>query len=117
MYTNNLAQPWLTTADAARALRMTDEGVRWLVRQGTLAAERTRSGQYLFRAYDVEQLASDRARTALATVRPRMLKARAGPRQQALFGAQVRRFAPWLALGDRQAKQRGNTQGSRRRAS
>jgi excisionase family DNA binding protein len=83
------APQWLTTADAARALRMTDEGVRWLVRQGQLVAERTRSGQYLFRADDVVQLAQQRAAATLATVRPRMLQVRSGPRQLALFGAQL----------------------------
>lgn len=109
---------WLTMIDAARALRMSDEGVRKLVRKGQLPCERTRSGQYLFRAYDVERLGVNRAReAALATVRPRMLKARLGPRQQKLFDARfIRRFAPWLGVGDRQPKGRAIVPGSRRRA-
>lgn len=81
--------PWLTTIDAARALRMTDEGVRWLVRTGKLACERTRSGQYLFRAEEVLRLVQQRAAATLATVRPRMLRARSRPRQLSLFGAQL----------------------------
>jgi excisionase family DNA binding protein len=86
---------WLTTIDAARALRLTTRGVRWLVQQGRLACQRTRSGQYLFRAEDVLQAVQQRAAATLAMVRPRMVRVRAEPRQLSLFGrARLRLVAP-----------------------
>jgi len=73
-------------------LHLSDEGVRWLVLQGRLRYHRTRSGQYLFEAYDVEQLGRQRLTAALAPVKPRMVKAA---------------LRPAKALGDRQAKADG----------
>lgn len=76
----------LTTQDAARVLRMTDAGVRYLAHHRQLPFERTRSGQFLFRSDDVERIAGERAHGALATIRPQMLKTQSGPRQLFLFG-------------------------------
>jgi Helix-turn-helix domain len=79
---------WLTTADVARRLGLTKNGVRWLVRTGQLACEWTRSGQRLWRYGEVQRCLTERAdararsrRERLAAVRVRMLKARLEPRQ------------------------------------
>jgi excisionase family DNA binding protein len=47
----------LTTADAARQLNRSADRVRGYEREGKLPALRTRSGQRLFRASDVDRLA------------------------------------------------------------
>lgn len=47
----------LTTSDAARVLNRSVDRVRGLEREGKLPAQRTRSGQRLFKASDVERLA------------------------------------------------------------
>ncbi len=83
--------PLLTTIDVARVLHVTSKGVRKLVRAGTLAAERTLHGQYLFRQDDVEQIAAARVTAALTLVKPRMVRARSQPRQLTLFGLYRRR--------------------------
>lgn len=50
-----------STADAAKVLGITTEGVRFLERQGKLrAAMRTVSGQRLFLKVDVERLRNER---------------------------------------------------------
>ena len=83
---------WLTTGDAARVLRITADGVRWLVHQGRLEYERTLSGQFLFREDDVRQLAHRRVDAVLVTVRPMRRPRTKGldARQQPLFGVQLR---------------------------
>jgi len=86
--------PKLTTTDARRVLHVTAQGVRDLVRRGQLACERTLRGTYLFRQDDVLELATARAKAALALIRPRMLKAGPRPKQPALFGLYRRRPAP-----------------------
>jgi len=105
----------LTTIDAARALRMTDEGVRWLARTGQLACERTRSGQYLFRPDEILRVGQQRVAAALATVRPRMLRVREGPRQLPLFGAQ--RFRPARSTWGSSSERRRDRSGIRAQAS
>src|SRR6266702_4142057 len=87
---------WWTTVDVRRAFRITAEGVRWLARGGRLPYERTRSGQYLFHGEDVRRVLHERAELAVAMIRPRRVRARAGstPRQLPLFSAQVLRFRP-----------------------
>jgi excisionase family DNA binding protein len=52
---------FLTTGDAARVLGVSADFIRQLTRDGRLPAQRTRSGQRLFTAADVEQLAKERA--------------------------------------------------------
>lgn len=47
----------LTTSDAAKLLGRSPDRVRGYEREGKLPAQRTRGGQRLFRADDVEQLA------------------------------------------------------------
>lgn len=47
----------LTTSDAARVLNRSVDRVRGYEREGKLPAERTRSGQRLFKSSDVERLA------------------------------------------------------------
>jgi hypothetical protein len=107
--------PWWTTVDVRRALRISGEGVRWLVRRGRLEYERTRSGQYLFREDDVRRLLHERAERRLATIRPRMLRAPTGPRQLPLFSAQVMRFRPPRSTWGSQSEDRRDR--SRNRAS
>lgn len=77
--------PKLTTADAARVLRVTAEGVRYFITTAQLPYERTQSGQYLFQQDDVLQLAAQRAQVALSPIRPRMIRARRQPRQLSLL--------------------------------
>jgi len=83
--------PLLTTIDVARVLHIAVQNVRKLVRRGTLAAERTLHGRYLFRQDDVEELAAARVKAALTLVKPRMARARNRPRQLTLFGLYRRR--------------------------
>jgi excisionase family DNA binding protein len=52
---------FLTTGDVARILDVSPDFVRQLTRDGRLPAQKTRSGQRLFMAADVEQLAQERA--------------------------------------------------------
>jgi len=47
----------LTTGDAARVLNRSADRVRDYEREGRLPAQRTRSGQRLFNASDVDRLA------------------------------------------------------------
>lgn len=47
----------LTTLDAARRLNRSVDRVRAYEREGKLPAQRTRSGQRLFKASDVDRLA------------------------------------------------------------
>jgi excisionase family DNA binding protein len=49
----------LTTSDAARVLNRSVDRVRDYEREGRLAALKTRSGQRLFKASDVERLANE----------------------------------------------------------
>jgi excisionase family DNA binding protein len=47
----------LTTGDSARRLNLSADRVRQLEREGKLPALKTRSGQRLFKASDVDRLA------------------------------------------------------------
>lgn len=49
----------LTTSDAARELKRSADRVRDYEREGRLPAQKTRSGQRLFKACDVERLANE----------------------------------------------------------
>ena len=49
----------LTTSDAARVLNRSVDRVRDYEREGRLPAQKTRSGQRLFQARDVERLANE----------------------------------------------------------
>jgi DNA-binding transcriptional MerR regulator len=57
-----MAARLLGTTDAALRLGCSAERVRQLEREGKLSAERMASGQRVFRAEDVEQLAIERER-------------------------------------------------------
>ncbi len=52
---------FLTTSDAARLLNRSVDRVRDYERAGKLPAQKTRSGQRLFKADDVEKLARELA--------------------------------------------------------
>lgn len=80
-----LARQWLTTADAARMLAVSADGVIWLAKTGRLACERTVSGQRLFRLGDVVQLVAQRAHARLVG-RPIVAHRSGEPRQLSLFG-------------------------------
>jgi|Tabmets5t2r1_1033131.scaffolds.fasta_scaffold79062_2 excisionase family DNA binding protein len=54
-------EEFLTTRDVSRLLDVSTEWVRALERQGRLPALKTRSGQRLFKAADVEHFAQERA--------------------------------------------------------
>ena len=49
----------LTTSDAARLLKRSPDRVRDYEREGRLPAQKTRSGQRLFKVSDVERLAQE----------------------------------------------------------
>lgn len=53
----------LTTLDAARLLGRSVERVRDYEREGKLPAQKTRSGQRLFKASDVDQLSKQLAKS------------------------------------------------------
>ena len=59
--------------DAAKALDLTPDGVRYLVSRGRLRELRTPSGQRLFLRGDVERLAADRTAERKATDRNRQI--------------------------------------------
>ena len=82
---------WLTTADVARMLALSDSGVRWLAREGRLPCETTQAGQRLFRERDVQRFAEQRMRARLKGLAqgPRVW-VRGEPRQLPLFGATLR---------------------------
>lgn len=87
------ARCWLTTADVARVLERTPRGARWIVDQVQLACTRTTSGQRLFHAIEVRQLADRRAEARLHRVtalRPKRLGPRDGPHQMSLFDTHLR---------------------------
>jgi DNA-binding transcriptional MerR regulator len=92
------SRQWFTTRDAARMLRLTVEGVKWLERTNVLPCERTLSGQRLFRQGDVLRLAEQRARARIRTRAEvyrmlRVVRAGAAPQQLVLplFGVRARR--------------------------
>jgi hypothetical protein len=88
---------WLTTADVARALHLTPDGVRWLANERRLAYERTPGGQRVFREHDVECLVLERARARLrgvAVLKPRRPPVDGEARQMSLFGAPLRLVRP-----------------------
>ena len=88
------ARRWLTTADTARMLEVTRQGVHWLVQTRRLACETTASGQHLFREGDVLHLVEVRARARLVG-RPRPQRVAIGePRQLSLFGKARLRLVP-----------------------
>lgn len=81
------------TGDVARALRVTDEGVRYLVRDGQLSCEWTPARYRLFRETEVLTLAAKRDRARLRSVtalRAKRIGVRGGPRQLALFARGLR---------------------------
>jgi hypothetical protein len=108
MRDQSVPERWLTTADAARMLDLTADGVRWLARQGRLPYERTPAGQRLFLQADVlnavQHRACARVRRQLRVIR---LPSKTGgaPRQLPLFG-------PGLQLVDGR-KGETSTSGSR----
>jgi hypothetical protein len=65
----NLNQP-LTTADVARILKITPDGVLYLERRGKLRAQHTPSGQRIFQLDDVERLRLARARGVRGELEP-----------------------------------------------
>ena len=99
---------WLTTADVARMLTLSENGVRWLARAGRLASETTVAGQHLFHPREVARVAERRMRARLLRpVTPRRRR-RAKPKQLPLFGADLQ-----LVSSPRQAKaRRDSTVGS-----
>jgi len=91
-----------TTGDVARALGVTDEGVRYLEREDYLHAARTVGGWRLFQKGDVLRLADRRTEARLRNVkrlRPRKFGPRGGPRQLSFFGPQLRIVGRAPALG------------------
>lgn len=75
--------------DAARALHMTDEGVRHLVRDEQLTCTRTPKGYRMFREDEVMELAQARDQRRLrgcTKLRPKKVGPRGGPRQLSFFG-------------------------------
>jgi hypothetical protein len=68
----------VTTGDVARALQMTKQGVRWLVKEEQLACTRTNSNIRLFWKSEVRRLADRRTELRLAGKLPRRQKL--GPR-------------------------------------
>lgn len=99
---------WFTTWDVARALHVTPEGVRHLVRAGKLRCEWTPKRRRLFLAFEVLALVEKRARARLSLVPCGLHKAARGvtrPRQLALFHLHIYSVSPDpKALGVRQAK-------------
>jgi hypothetical protein len=76
---------WLTTADVARLLDLSTNGVRWLAQEQRLASTVTASGQRLFRLSDVQRYAEARLLARLRAKRPRPTPKRcAEPRQLSL---------------------------------
>lgn len=103
-----------TTGDVARALHMSREGVRYLVRDRQLACTRSPSKLRLFQNDEVRRLADLRTRARLAgklPARPK-LGPRGEPRQMSLPGTQLRLIAatpPAIDKGQvRQARLFGN---------
>jgi hypothetical protein len=93
-----------TTGDVARALGVTDEGVRYLEREAYLHAARTVGGWRLFQKGDVLRLAERRTEARLRSVkrlRPKKFGRRGGPRQLSLFAPRLRIVgrAPTLGKG------------------
>jgi len=93
-----------TTGDVARALGVTDEGVRYLEREAYLHAARTVGGWRLFQKGDVLRLAERRTEARLRSVkrlRPKKFGPRGGPRQLSLFSPTLRIVAraPTLEKG------------------
>jgi MerR HTH family regulatory protein len=75
--------------DVARALDVTDEGVRYLARAEQLPCTVTPKGWRLFRRDDVLRLARRRDEARLRGVtrlRAKKVGPRGGPRQMSLFG-------------------------------
>lgn len=67
--------------DASRALHLTTEGVRYLVKEGQLACERI-SGRRVFQSHDVAALAQQRAHATLVPPAvPATPRKRGTPRQ------------------------------------
>jgi hypothetical protein len=99
---------WFTTYDAARALHVTAEGVRHLVRTGQLRCEWTPSRRRILRAHEVLDLAARRAHARLLLVHTTYRKrggAVARPRQLVLFHLHLFSVSPpTKSLGVRQAK-------------
>jgi len=77
------------TGDAARALQVTKEGVRHLVRNEQLTCRRTPAGYRMFREDEVLRLAYSRNQQRLRgcrRLRPKKQNVRGEPRQLSFFG-------------------------------
>jgi hypothetical protein len=99
---------WFTTHDAARALRMTPKGVRYLVADGKIACQRTPSRRCLFLASTILALEAKRAKARLVLVPAGVHhkdRATQQPHQLALFHVRLA-IAPRAkeALPEREAK-------------
>jgi hypothetical protein len=89
-----LAEQYLT-GDVARALDLTDEGVRHLVRDEQLSCTWTPAGWRLFDKREVRRIGQARQEARLRGVhrlRPKKRGLRGGPRQMSLFGDGLRPF-------------------------
>jgi hypothetical protein len=78
-----------STGDVARALDLTDEGVRHLVRDGQLPCTRTVKAWRIFAKQDVLRLAAQRTEARLRGVRrlrPKRVGVPGEPRQLSIFG-------------------------------
>jgi hypothetical protein len=78
-----------TTGDVARALDVTREGVRYLVREARLQCRRMPNGLRMFEEAEVLRLAQSRDRARLHGVRvlrPKKFNVRGEPSQLSLFG-------------------------------
>lgn len=82
----------ITIGAVARALRMTREGVRYLVRADQLRCERTPTKLRLFQVVDVVRLEAQRTQARIAGRLPirRPLGPRGQPRQMLLPGTHLR---------------------------
>lgn len=101
---------WFTTWDAGRALHLTPEGVRHLVRQGKLTCEWTPSRRRLFLAHQVLDLVAKRAKARLVLVASghhKGARSTEAPQQMSLFRVRLQIVAGAKeALDVRQAKVR-----------
>ena len=103
--TRRVGVQWLTTADVARMLEVTRQGVQWLARTGALPYEATTSGQRLFREHDMLRVVARRATARLVGRLPARPAPIGEPRQLSLFGkARLQLVGGERALSECQAK-------------
>jgi len=101
---------WLTTGDVARLLQVTPRGVRWLARAKRLTAERTRSGQWLFRQGDIERVMRQRGRDRMRTRGERLRDVRV---QMLKVGLEPRQLSLWRGRGGERARPDAEVKGPR----